>query len=36
FRADRADVIYRYEKHEKKYLIDKGIVPKELLELAGT
>lgn len=35
FRGDRADVIYRYEKHEKKYLLDKGIVPKEFLDLVG-
>ncbi len=34
FRPDRADVIYRYERDEVKVLVEKGLVPQELLELA--
>lgn len=36
FRNDKADVIYKYEKHEKKILVEKEVVPKELAELAGS
>ena len=34
FRPDRADVIYRYERDEVKVLVEKGLVPQALLELA--
>ena len=34
FKPDRADVIYRYSKDEIKQLVEKGILPEELLELA--
>ncbi len=34
FKDDRADVIYRYSKDEIKRLVEKGIIPEELLELA--
>ncbi len=34
FKPDRADVIYRYERDEVKLLVEKGLVPQELLELA--
>ncbi len=34
FKPDRADVIYRYSKGEVQKLVEKGLVSRELLELA--
>jgi len=34
FRPERADVIYRYSKDEVRRLAEKGIVPRELIELS--
>ncbi|OWJ53857.1 translation initiation factor aIF-1A [Pyrodictium delaneyi] len=34
FKPDRADVVYRYSREELRKLVEKGIVPQELLELA--
>ena len=33
FKPERGDVIYRYTKDEVKRLVEKGVVPQELLEL---
>ncbi len=33
FKPERGDVIYRYTKDEVKRLVEKGVVPEELLEL---
>ncbi|WP_338252987.1 translation initiation factor aIF-1A [Pyrodictium abyssi] len=34
FKPDRADVVYRYSREELRRLVEKGLVPQELLELA--
>ncbi|KSW12733.1 translation initiation factor IF-1A [Pyrodictium occultum] len=34
FKPDRADVVYRYTKEELRKLVEKGLVPQELLELS--
>ena len=34
FKPDRADVIYRYNRDEVRKLVEKGLLPEELIELA--
>jgi translation initiation factor 1A len=35
FQPDKADVLYRYQRDELKRLLAKGLLPKEIAELAG-
>lgn len=35
FQPDKADVTYRYQRDELKRLLAKGLLPKEIAELAG-
>ncbi len=35
FQPDKADVVYRYQRDELKRLLAKGLLPKEIAELAG-
>ena len=34
FKPDRADVIYRYSRDEVRRLVEKGVIPPEIVELA--
>ena len=35
FQPDKADITYRYQRDELKRLLAKGLLPKEIAELAG-